>query len=84
MEFHVWTGQSTTPLVFEDETLARQYIANQSGVVVVKKYQHALIGVEVYGTPGGNPMPPKPSTAIPTATVAINHVMRYGGASVGA
>ena len=47
MEFHVWIEGATTPLVFEDETLAKQYIANQSGVVVVKKYQHALIGVEV-------------------------------------
>ena len=76
MEFHVWIEGATTPLIFEDETLAKQEVVNQTGVVVVKKYQHALIETEVYGAPGGSPVPPKPSTPIPTKTIQMIHVMR--------
>jgi hypothetical protein len=79
MEFHVWSVGSQNPTVFEDETLVRQYIADQNGVVIVKKYQHALLGIEVYGAAGGSPKPSRPAVAIPTVAIAINHVERFGG-----
>lgn len=76
MQFHVWFPNEALPQVYEDEILMRQQIAEATGPVVVKKYQHALIETVVYGLPGGEPMPPKPASVVPVSTLQIPYVRR--------
>jgi len=76
MQFHVWLPGESLPQVFEDEVLLRQQIAQAKGPVVVKKYQHALVATEVYGLPGGLPMPSPPANPVPVESVAIPHIRR--------
>ena len=80
MQWHLYTAQASQPTVFEDQVVLNQAIAqaiaNGEGPIVVHRYQHALLDTQVYGLPGGSPVPPMPSPVIPTTTIAMGHIMR--------
>lgn len=80
MQWHWWQTGQTTPTIYEDEVLLRQDVAQAiaagHGPIVIHCYQHALQRTEVYGVPGGNPVPTLPDPLIPTDTVNIPHVRK--------
>lgn len=82
MQWHLFTANNDTPTVFEDQAVLNQAIshaiANGKGPIVVHRYQHALLDTQVYGLPGGSPVPTMLSPVIPVNSIAITHMVRGG------
>ena len=57
MEYRVWLWGSTGYIVCEDRISVHALVATSTGPVRVEIYQLALMRVDTYGLPGGEPLP---------------------------
>jgi len=77
MEWEVWLPNATTPVIFTDVSAMQAYLAalDAGTTVVVKRFHRTLYDTQVYGLPGGQPLPSPPPTPPATQSVQMQHVL---------